>query len=133
MHSEGFTMVLSGKIEVLTAVVGEDDEEGGDYEDSNNFAGVQGNIPIPADEPEDMRMSQSTAIQMLKNANAIPFAHNPPTASARNGMPLAQILPCPTHHGGLMIPSSPTSISFENPAMTSLYEPNQGPFSTQFL
>ena len=126
-------MVLSGEVEVLAAVVGEDDEEGGDYEDSDDFAGVQGNVPIPADEPEDMRMSQSAAIQMLKNANANPFAHNLPTASTRNGMPLAQILPRPTQHGGPMIASSPTSVSFENPAMTSLYEPNQGPFSAQFL
>jgi hypothetical protein len=79
-------------------------------------------------------MTQSAAVQMLKNANANPFAHNlPPPASARNNMHLAHILPRPSQHGGPMIASSPTSVSFENPAMASLYESNQGPFSAQFL
>ena len=81
-------MVLSGEVEVLAAVVGEDGEEGGDYKDSDDFASVQGNVPIPADEPEDMRMSQRAAIQMLKNTNTIPFAHSPPTAPARMVCPL---------------------------------------------
>lgn len=127
-------MVLSGEVEVLAAVIGEDDEEGGDYEDGDDYAGVQGSAPMPADDSEDMRMSQSAAVQMLKNANANPFAHNLPTpTSGGNGMHLAHILPRPSQHGGPMIASSPTSVSFENPAMAALYEPNQGPFSAQFL
>lgn len=134
VRGEGFTMILSGEVEVLATVVGEDEEEGGDYEDGDDFAGVQVNAPIPVDESEDMRMSQNAAVQMLKNANANPFVHNLPTAPGRNGMHLAHILPRPSQHaGGPMIASSPTSVSFENPAMASLYEPNQGPYSAQFL
>jgi len=143
VRGEGFAMVLSGEIEVLAAVV--DDEEGGEgydgYEDGDEFAGVAGSAPVPADDSEDVRLTQSAvAAQMLKNANPNPFAHNlPPSAGSNgssnnnNGMHITHIMPRPSQHGGPMIASSPTAVSFENPAMAALYEPNQGPFSAQYL
>ena len=77
---------------VLTIIVGEDDE-GSDYKDGNDFASVQGNATISAE-----KMSQSAAIQMLKNANANPFSHNLPTTSARSGMHFTHIQPHPSQH-----------------------------------
>jgi len=142
VRGEGFAMVLSGEIEVLAAVV--DDEEGGEgydgYEDGDEFAGVAGSAPVAADDSEDLRLTQSAvAAQMLANANANSFAHNLPSSAAsnssssNNGMHHAQILSRQSQHGGPMIVPSPPSVSFENPAMAALYEPNQGPFSAQYL
>ena len=137
VRGEGFAMVLNGEIEVLAAVI--DEEDGGEgydgYDDSDEFTG--GGAPMAADDSEDLRLSQNAAAQMLKNANANPFAHNLPSSAASNngsnGMHLSHILPRPSQHGGPMIASNPSSVSFENPAMASLYEPNQGPFPTQYL
>ncbi|KAF7976512.1 hypothetical protein HWV62_6323 [Athelia sp. TMB] len=124
VRGEGFNMVLSGEVEVLAAIIDEDDE-GGDDE----YGPDDGYAPRPdpmAAEEEDMRMSQSAAVQMLKNANANPFAHNLP--------PMGNVPQHMRARGGPMIAPSPTSVSFENPAMAAMYEagyPSQQQFMQQ--
>jgi hypothetical protein len=137
VRSEGFTMVLTGEIEVLAAVI--DEEDGGDgydgYEDGDEFNNAAPSMM--ADDSDDLRMNQ---VRMPKNVNANAFSHNLPPSSAAasnvnsgNGMHLTHIMPRASQHGGPMIASNPSSVSFENPAMASLYEPNQAPFSAQYV
>ncbi|EGN95785.1 hypothetical protein SERLA73DRAFT_187008 [Serpula lacrymans var. lacrymans S7.3] len=135
VRGEGFAMVLSGEVEVLAAVIGEEDDEGGNgfdgYDDGDDdFVGAMANT---VDDGEDMRNSFSQAsAAMLKNANA--FTHNIPSNPSGNngnanpsGINIAHLMPRGGQHGGPMIASSPPNVSFENPAMTSLYEPHTGP------
>jgi hypothetical protein len=140
-RGEGFTMVLTGEIEVLAAVI--DEEDGGDgydgYEDGDEYNNV-GAAPMVADDSDDLRLTQNTAVRILKNVNANAFSHNMPSSTAapnnnsNNGMHLTHVIPRPSQHGGgPMIASNPSSVSFENPAMASLYEPNQVPFSAQYV
>jgi len=147
VRSEGFAMVLNGEVEVLATVV-EDDDDGADgydgYDDGDEYAGVAG-PPMSAtaadNNSEDIRSSQSTAaVQLLKNQNA--FRNAPPLSiGSNNNIHLTHVIPraIPQQHGGPMIASSTPSVSFENPAMAALYEPNPnhvlpGPFSNaQFL
>jgi hypothetical protein len=137
VRGEGFTMVLSGEIEVLAAVI--DEEDGGDgydgYEDGDEF--TTAGAPMVADDSDDLRLNQNAAVRMIKNVNANAFQHNLPSSAASNnssnGMHLTHIMPRPSQHGGPMIASNPSSVSFENPAMASLYEPNQVPFSAQYV
>ncbi|KAH7921047.1 hypothetical protein BV22DRAFT_1107376 [Leucogyrophana mollusca] len=115
VRGEGFNMVLSGEVEILAAVV--DDEEGqydGYEEGDEDFAG---SMPNAVDDGEDMMTANATA--MLKNANA--FTHN--------DINIAHLMPRgpPSHHGGPMVAQMPPSVSFENPAMASLYEPHVTP------
>ncbi|KZP29086.1 hypothetical protein FIBSPDRAFT_778964 [Athelia psychrophila] len=128
VRGEGFAMVLSGEVEVLAAVIDEEDEgyDGDDYgDDYNGAANTQA-----AEEAEDLRMSQSAAAQMLKNANSNPFAHNLPS---NNNNHMHGHISNNRPRSGPMIASSPTGVSFENPAMASLYEPSHGPYSAQFM
>jgi len=123
VRGEGFGMVLSGELEVL--VVGgvgmEDDEDdmmpgynGGSYDDEEYGA-----------EEEDPR------IAMIKNVNAAPFTAPPSTVYPQR--PSVSISHHNGHHqahhphhaaaavmGGPII-ASPTAMSFDNPAMGSLY------------
>lgn len=125
-------MVLNGEVEVLTAIIGEDDEDGADgydgYEDGDEYAGGATGAPMTADNSEDIRLSQNTA------ANT--FGHNMPSSIPSNGnnnpnsVHLAHVIPRAAQHGGPMIASNSPAVSFENPAMASLYEPNQVPFSS---
>jgi len=132
VRGDGFTMVLNGEVEVLTAVI-EDDEDGDGYdgyEDGDDYAACAISTPMTADNSEDMRLSQNAAVQL---ANA--FGQNMPSSIPSNGNAhLAHLIPHSTQ-GGPMIASNPPAVSFENPAMSSsLYEHTQGPFSgTQFL
>lgn len=105
-------MVLSGEIEILAAVGEEEDEgqgqfdgfEEGDEELSGPMAGI-------ADDDDTM--------------NGGVFGHN--TAGSTNSvdMKMARMLPQtqPAPHGGPMIAQIPPTVSFENPAMPALYEP----------
>jgi len=65
-------------------------------------------------------MAQATNMAMLKNNTT--FA--PPTNHGANGggMHLSHVIP-----RGPMIASGPSAVSFENPAMTSMYEPQHFP------
>jgi hypothetical protein len=141
VRGEGFTMVLNGEVEVLTAIINEDDEDGADgydgYEDGDEYGGGIPSAPMTADNSEDIRLSQHAAAQLIKNSNT--FGHNmtpsiPSNGSSNpNGMHIGHLLPRATQ-GGPIIAPNPSAVSFENPAMSSLYEPAQGPFSgAQFL
>ncbi|KAH7909226.1 hypothetical protein BJ138DRAFT_1011291 [Hygrophoropsis aurantiaca] len=115
VRGEGFNMVLSGEVEILAAVV--DDEEGqyeGYEEGDDEFAG---SMPSAADDVEDVLTANAAA--MLKNANA--FGHN--------DVNIAHLMPRgpPSHHSGPMVAQMSPTVSYENPAMASLYEPHIAP------
>ena len=119
VRGEAFQMILSGEVEVLSA--GPIEEEGADdYDDDgfgDDFAGpapsASGNMAPSASALDDIAMDDLRG----------PFAHNVPQ---RGGLQLQTILPRPTGHGPHtpMVVSSPSAVSFENPAMTSMYEPH---------
>jgi hypothetical protein len=112
-------MVLSGELEVLAAIPDEDEENAGQgfdgYDDGeDDYSGAMASNSM--DELDD---SRNPMAQMLHNANSNPFAHNLPPAS---NSPLGHMIPRSSQ--GPMIVSTPPAVSFENPAMSSLYEPN---------
>jgi hypothetical protein len=124
VRGDGFTMVLSGEIEVLaTAIAEEEDEAQGQFdgfeEGEEEFSG-----PMPGimDEGED-----PMAADPLMNGGV--FGHNV-TAGSTNSvdMEMARMIPRaqPTSHGGPVIAQMPPSVSFKNPAMPALYEPQVG-------
>lgn len=114
-------MVLNGEVEVLTTAVGEDEDEGsvpfdGFEEGDEEFSG-----PMTAimEDGED-----TVTVDALMNGGV--FGHNI-TAGSTNpiDMKMARMLPRaqPASHGGPVIAQIPPSVSFENPAMPALYEP----------
>lgn len=138
VRGEAFQMVLSGEVEILSAgpIEEEDgaDYAGDDYGD-DEFVGAQnggvvGNhVNIGAGEDgtaEEMRAPMAAAA-LLKNSD--PFAHSVPN----NGMHLPPLMTRQGGHSGTpMIVQSPTTVSFENPAMVSMYEPHHGMGGNQF-
>ncbi|KIK91242.1 hypothetical protein PAXRUDRAFT_640097 [Paxillus rubicundulus Ve08.2h10] len=57
VRGEGFTMVLNGEVEVLAANVGEEDEEGQQYDGfEEGDEDYLGPLPTPMDESEDLRV-----------------------------------------------------------------------------
>ncbi|KAI0066756.1 hypothetical protein BV25DRAFT_1424884 [Artomyces pyxidatus] len=95
VRSDAFAMVLNGEVEVLTSIPGmeDEDEEYGDNEDD------AGQVGMASDDVEEMMAPFSRPI--------------PPQ--------LPQILPRPSHSRPSVAQNLP-SVSFENPAMTSLYD-----------
>jgi hypothetical protein len=146
IRGDGFSMVLSGELEVIAAIPGDDDDDegaqggyGGYGDDEDDYAVGNMQQQQGLDELDDPRMG----LAMLKNANANPFAHNlPPSsnnpnsgnnASTNGALHLAHILPRPSQaNGGPVIVTSPTNVSFENPAMNAMYEPQQQQNQIQF-
>ncbi|KAH9987459.1 hypothetical protein BJV74DRAFT_498825 [Russula compacta] len=122
VRSEGFSMVLSGEVEILTSIPGMDEEEDGeglgDNEDDMPIRVMPAGIAphsIP-EEPEDL---PSMALTDKPAMN--PFPHGLP--SQHPGAPhLAHILPRPTSHSRPVIAQNVSNVSFENPAMASLYD-----------
>lgn len=116
VRGEGFSMVLNGEVEILAAVIGEEDEEGQAYdgydEGDDEFAG---SMPTAMDDTEDVMPSAP----MVKTAM---YTHGnvPPT-----DVNIAHMMPRgpPNSHGGPMIAQMHSSVSFENPEMPSMYEP----------
>jgi hypothetical protein len=119
VRSESFTMVLSGELEVIAAVPGEEDGE-----EDNDYAGYEDDYPNvipnhgvarvhshhanslpPMDEMDDPRVTS-----MMKAGHS--FGHNMPSGPAGNGLPLAHILPRPSV-GATMVPS-PTAFEGSN-------------------
>jgi hypothetical protein len=102
-------MVLSGEIEVLSTLPEEDEDNSahGGYDGYDD--GEEDSFGVGASVEDNERKAHG----MINNVNANGFAHN--LSSANN----AHVRAAP------MIVSSPTSVSFENPAMASLYEPSQ--------
>ena len=124
VRGEAFQMVLSGEVEVLSAGPIEE-EDGDEYGDGFGDDGFDSNVPVVSGmgDDDDMRRSHQmahAAAASLMKTDANPFAHNAPNA---HGLHLQTILPRPS--GGApspMIVQSPTNVSFENPAMASMYE-----------
>ncbi|KAG0701681.1 hypothetical protein DFH29DRAFT_546053 [Suillus ampliporus] len=117
IRGEGFSMVLNGEVEIITAVIGEEDEEGqGPYdgydEGDDDFAG---SMPSAMEDTEDT-MTTATTIKSGMYAHG-----NLPPSDAN----IAHLMPRgpPNSHGGPMIAQMQSSVSFENPAMPSIYEP----------
>jgi len=115
IRAEGFSMVLSGELEVLAAVNDDEDEnsaQGYDgYDDGeDDFLGPGGSL-----QTDEMDHSRNT---MLKINNANLFA---PLTNAGTNSHIAHAIPRDP-----IIASSPSAVSFENPAMASLYEPRLG-------
>ncbi|PCH37680.1 hypothetical protein WOLCODRAFT_87539 [Wolfiporia cocos MD-104 SS10] len=116
VRGEAFQMVLSGEVEVLAGPVEEDDgaEYGdGDYGD-DEYVGAPGPLAEPV---EEMRGP-------LAHAAAVALLSQKPGADAfgpGGGLHLQTMLPA-RHGAAPMIVSSPTSVSFENPAMAAMYD-----------
>ncbi|KAG1725707.1 uncharacterized protein EDB91DRAFT_83711 [Suillus paluster] len=116
IRGDGFSMVLNGEVEIIAAVIGEEDEEGQAYdgyeEGDDEFASSMPGAMEDTDDP----MATAT---MLKTGM---YAHGnlPPT-----DVNIAHLMPRgpPNSHGGPMIAQMPSSVSFDNPEMPSVYEP----------
>lgn len=130
VRGEGFAMVLSAEVEALAAVPDEEEENsahGGydGYDEPDDEFGAAGGSHLGVEEGDDLRLSQAAAAAaMLKNVNAHPFSHSLPVGAnghVHNSLPRSS-------HGPVIAPN-PLSVSFENPAMTSLYEPHPQGFN----
>lgn len=113
-------MVLSGEIEVLAAAIGEEEDEGQGQFDSfeEGDEELSGSVPTIMDDGEDVM-----ATDPLMNGSV--FGHNITAGSNSTDMKMGRMLPRaqPPSHGGPMIAQIPPSVSFENPVMPALYEP----------
>lgn len=125
VRGEGFAMVLSGEIEVLATIHDEDEDVHGydGFDDQDDDYGAISGAQLE-DGGDDSRLAQQAAAAMLKNVSSTPFSHNMPSGANSHNM----IHPRPTH-GGPTIVTNPSSVSFENPAMASLYEPHSQGFA----
>ncbi|KAI0672616.1 hypothetical protein C8Q78DRAFT_969756 [Trametes maxima] len=108
VRGEAFQMILSGEVEVLNPGPIEEEDADGDYGDDD--------YPAPAPMHDDPQIDG-----LLSKPDVNPFAHSVPPQRPAPGLQLQTILPRPVQP---MIVSSPTGVSFENPAMSSLYEPH---------
>lgn len=115
VRSDGFSMVLSGELEVIAAIPGEEDNE-----DDNDYPGYEDEFPAVVhvshghprmDELDDPRMAS-----MIKPGHFNPNVSVPSTA---NALPLAHILPRPS--AGPPIMASPTPYDGSN-----IYEAHHG-------
>lgn len=124
VRGEGFQMILSGEVEILSAgpIEEEDgDEYGNDGYGDDDFGPSQPVVPGMSEESEGMRHSAAiTHPSMLKDGTN-PFTHNAPSHN-HPGLHLQTILPRPANAASPMIVQSPTNVNFENPAMASMYD-----------
>ncbi len=118
VRGEAFQMILSGEVEVLS--IGPIEEEGADGEYGNDDYGDD-DYAGPGMSADDVPMDIPQHLPLAKNSDVNPFAHNVPQ---RGGLQLQTILPRPATHGPHtpMIVQSPSSVSFENPAMAAMYD-----------
>lgn len=120
VRGEGFQMILSGEVEILSAgpIEEEDGDEYGDGYGDDEFSAQAPVVPGMSGEGENMRREHPP---MLKGEGSNPFAHNVPP-HGHPGLHLQTILPRPTNAGSPMIVQSPTNVNFENPAMANVYD-----------
>jgi len=122
IRGEGFAVVLSGELDFPSSPLEEEDEHNspgydGLDEVEDEFPVTMGNA---MDEVDDHRNTLSHNFALLKNPNVNRFAYNvPPANGVGNGVPSM----VPQSSQGPMIAPNPAAVSFENPAMSSLYEP----------
>jgi len=133
IRGEGFSIVLSGELDVVSAVPGEEEDEDAQYnqygEDDDEYIGPAPPMVQPHMEVDDHRMN------MLKNAaaaaNANPFAHSlpPPVVPTSATGPGHQGNGIHLSHVGLARPNAPPMIHpppYDNgAAMAGLYDHGQ--------
>lgn len=104
VRGDGFNMVLSGELEVLAAVVEDEEDAAQGQQGYDGFDDADDDYPVMSDADDAARLA---TVAMLKSSA--------PTAAF-----IPQLLARPAH--GPMIATTPPNVSFENPAMASLYE-----------
>lgn len=123
VRSEAFSMVLSGEVEILTSIPGMDEEEDGEgLGDNEDDMPIRAMPPsVACSMPEDTEdLSSMSAPAVKPPTNPFPQSFLP---QQHAGAPhLAHILPRPVSHGRPVIAQNMSNVSFENPAMTSLYD-----------
>ncbi|KAF8121703.1 hypothetical protein EV363DRAFT_1301712 [Boletus edulis] len=123
VRGDGFNMILSGEVEVLATVVGDEEDEGQGQFDGFDEGDeeLSGPIPVIMDDPED-----AMAADPLVNGGV--YGHNT-TAGSMNSvdMKMSRMLPRAQPPSHPVIAQMPPSVSFENPAMPALYEPQITP------
>jgi hypothetical protein len=122
VRSEAFSMVLSGEVEILTSIPGMDEEEEGeclgDNEDDLPISAMPSNVVCSI--PEDTEDFSSIGAPTIKSpTNPFPHGFQPQHAGAPH---LAHIFPRPVSHARPIIAQNISNVSFENPAMASLYD-----------
>jgi len=121
VRSDGFAMVLNGELETLTSFAEEEEDMAAHnydgYDDAEDDFGPP--FTLPTDEVEDTRSSMAQNLTMLKNANT--FGHQ---VSLDAGPPqhIAQVRRPALQHQLPIIVTNPPTVSYENPAMASLFE-----------
>jgi hypothetical protein len=120
IRSEAFSMVLNGEVEILTSIPGMDEEE-----DAEGLGDNEDDLPVNA-VPAGIGRSLPEDAEDLNSMSAVKQAANlfaPNVPPQQQGAPqLAHILPRPTSHNRPMIAQNISQVSFENPAMSSLYD-----------
>ncbi|KAG6371973.1 hypothetical protein JVT61DRAFT_8989 [Boletus reticuloceps] len=121
VRGDGFNMILSGEVEVLAAVVGEEEDEGQGQFDGFDEGDEELSGPVIMDDPEDAMVADP-----LVNSGV--YGHNT-TAGSMNSvdMKMSRMLPRAQPPSHPVIAQMPPSVSFENPAMPALYEPQITP------
>lgn len=119
IRTEAFSMVISGELEVIAAIPGEEEDDEMGY---GGYDGEEDYLPNGHGLPHG-----SIPHGGLDDLNSFPHGMPPQQAhhaqhTSGNGLPLAHVMPRPAAQGGPMI-ANPTSVTFENPAMPSLFDP----------
>ena len=121
VRSEAFSMVLSGEVEILTSIPGMDEEEEGeglgDNDDDIPIRAMPPSVACSIPEAEDL--SPIGAPTVKPPTNPFPQSFLPQHADAPH---LAHIYPRPVSQGRPIIAQNMSNVSFENPAMASLYD-----------
>jgi len=127
IRGEGFSMILNGEVETLNAVIGEEDEDGQSYEGYEEGEDeFTGSMPSAMDDTEDILPAGGA--MLLKNGL---YAHGnlPSTGVNAHQIPRGP----PRSHGGPVIAQVPSSVSFENPDIPSIYEPQVNFAGTPYI
>ncbi|KAH9952003.1 hypothetical protein B0H21DRAFT_9025 [Amylocystis lapponica] len=134
VRGDAFQMILSGEVEVLSVNLIEEEDGSGEYGadeyGDDDFGGASGPIAVDDISVDDVHMrapmAHAAAVALLKNGEANPFAHN--VSGGGQNLGLQTMIPRSArgHVQTPMIVQSPTSVSFENPAMAALYDSQHG-------
>lgn len=155
VRGDGFNMILSGEVEVVVPT-GADDEEGMDNEDGDDDLNYNRAAASSADDVDDIAqaataalLSSNSSIPPQSSSPPIPLANSQPPVinnvhsrpqSVSGGSAMAQLLNSNQQphgpqtliqhgvRGGPVIASQTPPISYENPAIASVYDtfiPNQ--------
>ncbi|KAI0340018.1 hypothetical protein BDW22DRAFT_431325 [Trametopsis cervina] len=127
VRGEGFQMILSGEVEILSAGPIEEeagDDEYGDEDGPFNSGMASQGVNSMNDEPEDIRGHPFAHSVHPSHHN--PHPHMGHHTNSHHGLHLQTMMPRGPHGGAMsspMIVQSPQAVSFENPAMANMYDP----------